>query len=303
MRLYSLPLVRDKNACIDATIMTMIETYKVPPSKINLGVPFYGHALKTKGEAALDAPITKQKDTALFPEGSSFYNIMAEKHRFTEYWDTVARVPYLLGNDGLKTFISYDNVQSITEKTQYAIDKNLRGIMIWEITEDHLETVEGIAETPLINAVNLLLCAKAGAETPSNALNINVLDIVKKSTPFADSAATPPQYFEDNKAPNANPEVGTDRNKAIITSIDIVIDPTDFMIVKYELTQQGRVCLKMQHENGTFAHDIDLGEKGIGHNEVFTALHRDLPKGTYKIWVDACGDTFNPIIFKKWVKN
>jgi GH18 family chitinase len=308
----------DKNACVDAAITTMIDTYKVSPLKINLGLPFYGHALKTQGEAALNALITKQKDTKLFPEGSSFHHIMAEKHRFTEYWDTAARVPYLVGNDGLNTFISYDNALSITEKTQYAIDKNLRGVLIWEITEDHLETVEGIAETPLINAVNLVLCAKSGAESQPNTLNINILDIEKNTSSPVDTIATPPQYLSDNLTTDieknnsttiqndiktSNPEVATETTKALVASIDIVIDPTDFMIVKYELKQQGRVCLKMQQQNGTMTQDIDLGEKGVGYNEVLTALHRDLPKGVYKIWVDACSDAFNPTVFKEWVKN
>ncbi len=307
----------DKNACVDATISTMIDTYKVPPSKINLGLPFYGHALKTQGEAALNAPTLKQKDTKLFPEGSSFYHIMAEKHHFTEYWDTAARVPNLLGNDGLNTFISYDNVQSITEKTLYAIEKNLRGVMIWEITEDHLETVEDIAETPLINAVNLVLCAKAGTEPTENIPN-TVTIIENEKTPTLDTSTIPPQYLNDNLRVNTvenqekliqnaddthNPEVALDINKSMISSIDITIDPTDFMIIKYTLTQQGRVCLKMQHENGTLARDIDLGEQGIGYNEVLTALHRDLPKGTYKIWIDGCSQQHILHIYKAFIKS
>ena len=51
------------------------------------------------------------------------------KNGFRRYWDEEAKAPYLF--DG-KTFISYEDPMSITEKVAYCREKGLYGIMYWE---------------------------------------------------------------------------------------------------------------------------------------------------------------------------
>ena len=73
---------------------------------------------------------------------------------FNENWDNVAKVPYLTGKDGLNTFISYDDLQSIELKAQFIVEKQLRGAIIWEITGDYIETFPGsgqVSGTPLVS--------------------------------------------------------------------------------------------------------------------------------------------------------
>ena len=59
---------------------------------------------------------------------------------------TLDKVPYLW-NPTNKTFISYDDPQSMAEKAKYIKAKGLGGGMIWEITEDD-------STYSLLNALN-----------------------------------------------------------------------------------------------------------------------------------------------------
>jgi chitinase len=80
---------------------------------------------------------------------------------FADNWDATAKVPYLTGLNGLNTFVSYDNEQSIELKAQYIVEENLRGAIIWEITGDYIETSPGsgvILGTPLVDKLNHVLC-------------------------------------------------------------------------------------------------------------------------------------------------
>jgi chitinase len=65
---------------------------------------------------------------------------------FESYWDDIAKAPYFY-NAEKKLFATYDDLQSIKIKTQYAIDQKLNGIMFWEVSQD--KTNNG-----LVSAIN-----------------------------------------------------------------------------------------------------------------------------------------------------
>jgi GH18 family chitinase len=148
-----------------AAVQGLIKTYNVPKNKLCLGVPFYGRSVKTVNAPGLHVPIDAgQVDNTTFQEDAGnpvYYNVLLKKSLFSEQWDSRAQVPYLLGLNGLKTFVSYDNKRSIGLKAKYIMDNNLRGATIWEITGDYIETSPGsgiIAGTPLLDTLNLVLC-------------------------------------------------------------------------------------------------------------------------------------------------
>ncbi|MBS1636458.1 MAG: T9SS type A sorting domain-containing protein [Bacteroidetes bacterium] len=161
-------------------------TYGVAPSKINVGVAFYGRS--QTGATALYQPTNCGVDNITFQADAGsplYYNIMASMGLFTAYWDNTAQVPYLLGNTGgaaAGTFVSYDNKQSIGLKAQYIKNKGARGAIIWEITGDYMETSPGsgvIAGTPLADTLNTVFCSSSvvtgivTAETETPALYPN----------------------------------------------------------------------------------------------------------------------------------
>ena len=87
----------------------------VPLNKIVLGIPFYG----------------KGKDRSL---RDLKFNSVSESG-FIEKWDDVAKVPYLVDNQGEMVYV-YENLQSINYKCDFILERKLRGAMFWEYSDD-----------------------------------------------------------------------------------------------------------------------------------------------------------------------
>lgn len=67
----------------------------------------------------------------------------------------------MTGNSGLDTFVSFDDETSIELKASYVMDHDLAGVIIWEISDDYVETHPGsgqIAGTPLADTLNGVFC-------------------------------------------------------------------------------------------------------------------------------------------------
>jgi len=143
----------------------LINVYGVNPQKIALGIGFYGRSVVTLQEPGLHVPSTGVPDYATFgaDEGSPlYYSIVSQINQFETHWDDQAQVPYLTGLNGLNTFVSFDDTLSVRLKSEFAVAHNLRGIIIWEITGDYLETQPGsgiIADTPLSKTIKNTFCA------------------------------------------------------------------------------------------------------------------------------------------------
>ena len=86
----------------------------VPREKLNMGMPFYGRG-KVGG-------YLKKRDEL--------------RHQYTECWDAVAQVPYLLDGSG-QMVLGYDNARSLAAKCRYAKEQGLRGAMYWEYGDDN----------------------------------------------------------------------------------------------------------------------------------------------------------------------
>ena len=106
----------------------------VPSAKIVLGVPFYGRGF---------AGVTPQNNGIKQPyehyEGDHSYDELVGKYigkqGFVRYWDEHAQAPYLW-NSASRTFISYDDPQSIANKVCYVRERHLGGMMFWDLGSD-----------------------------------------------------------------------------------------------------------------------------------------------------------------------
>ncbi len=124
------------------------------PEKIVLGIPFYGRAWggvsDPLGNGGLFQP------GSLVPPGTwddwssgatgvnDFFDIedLIASGAYTRYWDEVAKVPYLYSPSMHQGhFISYEDAQSLTYKIDYLLERELGGVMFWEITADRNDTL------------------------------------------------------------------------------------------------------------------------------------------------------------------
>ena len=152
-----------------SAVKALTEHYQVPSQKLNMGVAFYGRALKTTQTPALFAPLTGTADSETFPDDlgiPTYYDLLPKLSLFDQKWDEVAQVPYLVGLNGLNTFVSYDDERSIRTKGQFIKDHHLAGAIIWELTGDYIQgsTAGTIQATPLLDALNGALCSSLSLE-------------------------------------------------------------------------------------------------------------------------------------------
>jgi chitinase len=123
-----------KYANSDAAVQWYI-AHGVPPEKIVLGVPFYGQ---------IWANVPGQND-GLYQryrgrpgeDGTLSYREIEQNYlpTYIRHWDNQAKVPWLY-NKETKIMISYEDSESIAVKAEYVIQKNLGGMMFWDLGQD-----------------------------------------------------------------------------------------------------------------------------------------------------------------------
>jgi len=131
----------DKNSVVNAVEMHVNAGF--PVEKINLGIPFYGRIWKGVKAESDQILFNKAETVGMGIDYVDFYqNINANGYK--RYWDDTAKAPYLW-NQAVKTFISYEDEESIKIKIEYLKQRGMAGVMFWEYSADH--------DKKLLNAV------------------------------------------------------------------------------------------------------------------------------------------------------
>lgn len=142
--LYPAAFQGEDGLSVDAVTRNLLENHGVPPSKLVLGLIFFGDQFF----------VEKLGDT--FPANASGQGTeiayrdvqrLLLTDLYGEKWDNRAKVPYLEKRGGGHV-VSFDDARSIREKCRYAEKKNLAGVMVWNLGGD----VWG-EKTPLWDAV------------------------------------------------------------------------------------------------------------------------------------------------------
>ena len=108
--------------CADEAVTKFIDG-GVPPSKIILGMPFYGRGSEDM------ADFTEWRNMTLAPDA-------------VEQYDSIAQVPWISDAEGNMIF-TYDNPYSLKIKCDYIKDRNLAGAMYWRIEQDDSDQTLG----------------------------------------------------------------------------------------------------------------------------------------------------------------
>lgn len=110
-----------------------LDSMGIPKSKIVIGAAFYSFVVKE-----VDSVDNGLGRPGKFNE-NVIYRVIEENYTsrngFEYFWDSSASAPYLY-NKQLQLFVTYDDKRSVAEKTQYALQKQLGGIMFWKLNGD-----------------------------------------------------------------------------------------------------------------------------------------------------------------------
>jgi len=119
----------------------------------NIGLPFYGRSFL----ATLGIPLngfdqgfagSADLNTWADDEGTpQYFNIVKKISQFTSVRHEQTKTQFAYDNLGL---VSYDDELAICDKAEYAVDNDLLGFIIWEISGDLMQDLS----TPLLDALN-----------------------------------------------------------------------------------------------------------------------------------------------------
>lgn len=110
-----------------------LDSVGVAPGKIVIGAAFYARVFGgVPSQKQGLAQAGKFKQTFNYKD---FTDSLSAARGFVSYWDDVAKAPYAY-SARRQEFASFDNEKSIQLKTQYVRNKQLGGIMFWELTGD-----------------------------------------------------------------------------------------------------------------------------------------------------------------------
>lgn len=141
------------------SVDTTVEFYLasgVPPEKLGVGIGFFG--------ACWSAPVNKPRMSLGRSQVVAEDNIMSFTNIMDRYfvpesrrWDETAKTPYLSfdaphGPKGC-TLVTYEDEQSIREKTRYVKERGLGGVIVWTINQGYRPALPEGKRDPLMAAI------------------------------------------------------------------------------------------------------------------------------------------------------
>jgi chitinase len=132
------PQEGDEASVSASTAMEAFRQAGFPNEKLMMGAAFYGRAWRSVKSTKNNGLGQKAGTSGNKSYGYDVLQTMISDGSYTRYWDEQAKAPYLFNG---KTFISYEDEESITAKGTYAKDNGLMGIMFWEYGQDTTGTL------------------------------------------------------------------------------------------------------------------------------------------------------------------
>lgn len=125
----------------------------VPSEKLVVGIPLYGRSFANVQSTTdgLFAAYNGAGQGTTSEAGVRFFSDIKNNllKTYKRYWDNKAQAPYLF-NPALREFVTYDDEESITLKTEFIKQNNLGGAMVWELG---LDTIQWHAMSALNNGL------------------------------------------------------------------------------------------------------------------------------------------------------
>src|SRR5262249_54681173 len=119
---------------IELTMKYLVEKKGLPPNRLSVGIPLYGRGF------AVSEPYASTKDAPRQGRvpGGNYSNIpKLQSEGWVRRWDDETKTPWLLSPEK-SSVIGYDDAESVSIKTEWAMKQGFRGIFFWQIGGDLL---------------------------------------------------------------------------------------------------------------------------------------------------------------------
>ncbi|MEW4566373.1 glycoside hydrolase family 18 protein [Tautonia sp. JC769] len=118
----------------EATMRYLLDERMMPADRLAVGIPLYGRGFAVSEPYAL----TEDAPELPIPRGNytNLHRLLLEEG-WSRIWDEETRTPWLVAPDR-SIVIGYDDAESVTLKTQWAIDRGFRGVFFWQVAADRL---------------------------------------------------------------------------------------------------------------------------------------------------------------------
>jgi chitinase len=119
----------------ELTMRYLVRDRGFPPGRLAVGIPLYGRGFAVSEPYAS----TKNVPAARARVGGGNYARMEKllKEGWTRRWDDETKNPWLLAPDR-SAVIGYDDAESVSIKTEWAMKEGFRGVFFWEVGGDLL---------------------------------------------------------------------------------------------------------------------------------------------------------------------
>lgn len=142
----------------------------IPASKIGIGIDFYGYVWNGGDGTPTGGATAPRQSWTTAPSVQSnvpYYTIMKNYYQPQYYkWDASSQVSYLsIDNAGSVSdkFITYDDEVTVQKKVEYAMNKQIGGVIIWELGGGYRPELPVGQQDPLLQSLKKAL----GGVTPT----------------------------------------------------------------------------------------------------------------------------------------
>ena len=136
----------DPDGSCHTGINYLVNSRGIPENQVNLGLPFWGKRY--------DASDINESFTGTVVDKRYYEIPELIGNGWTYQWDSDAYCPYLAKDDQTK-ILTFDDPESIRHKCEYALERELGGVMIWalgyDVTGNGQELIQSINENYLEN--------------------------------------------------------------------------------------------------------------------------------------------------------
>jgi chitinase len=121
----------------------------VPIGKLGIGIDFYGYTY-----SGATGPRQSISGVSLIKSNDPYSNIMSTYYQ-SQYvvWDTAAQAAYLSIPGSPSKWVSYDNEIACAKKIEFARNKGIGGVIIWELGGGYRSSLPAGQRDPLLKAV------------------------------------------------------------------------------------------------------------------------------------------------------